>query len=113
MGGGRVSTYQQAAANTMTEAELQQKVIQLARALGWRHFHDNDSRRNAAGFPDLVLVHRTRGLIFAELKTERGRLRTEQTAWLSDLTATGHRAYIWRPSDLVAGRIANELQKGR
>ena len=82
----------------------------------WRYYHTRDSRRSAAGFPDLVLVRGPR-LIFAELKTERGKLTADQVAWLEDLamvaaTATGRawdppgdppppvpEVYVWRPSD--------------
>jgi hypothetical protein len=57
----------------MSEAEFQAQVVSLAELRGWRIFHDHDSRRNTAGLPDLILVRRGR-LIFAELKSERGRI---------------------------------------
>lgn len=78
-----------------TEAQFQRAVLDLARRLGWRCAHFNDSRRqvrpgvfvgdkDAAGFPDLVLVRRGR-IVFAELKTEKGRVKPEQREWLDDL----------------------------
>jgi hypothetical protein len=90
----------------VSEADFQRAVIELAKLRGWRVWHDNDSRRNAAGFPDLIMVRRGR-LVLAELKAQRGRLRPEQDGWLRDLAiveaeaeGTGAVAErLWRPSD--------------
>jgi hypothetical protein len=100
----------------MSEKEFQAQVVQLATYYGWRVYHTHDSRRSAAGFPDLVLV-RPPELIFAELKTEKGRIRPEQADWLADLEAVAQRLAVenvrlstqprvraldvclWRPSD--------------
>ena len=82
----------------MKENEFQKKVIQLAESLGYRVFHDYDSRRNVAGFPDLVLVNKY--VIFAELKAEKGRLSLPQQEWLACLArADGVYTAVWRPSD--------------
>ncbi len=86
----------------MTEAEFQQSVVELARWTGWLMFHDHDSRRNTPGFPDLVLAHPTRGVIFAELKTATGRLRPEQSRWLEVLAHAGCETHVWRPADMPA-----------
>ena len=70
----------------MTEAELQQLLTDAAELHGWLVFHDNDSRRNVPGFPDLVLVHGRFGrVLFLELKSETGRVRPEQHAWMDAL----------------------------
>ena len=61
-------------------------------------WHDNDSRRNAAGLPDLILLG-PGGLAFAELKKQKGRVSPEQQGWLDGLTRVGVPAYLWRPSD--------------
>lgn len=83
----------------LTERDWQARVIDYARWCGWRHYHPHDSRRSAPGFPDLALVRRGR-LVFAELKTNTGRLTVEQDAWLHDLAACeGVAAYCWRPCD--------------
>ena len=50
----------------VSEASLQQSITEAARALGWRVWHDNDSRRNEPDFPDLELI-RDR-IVKAELK---------------------------------------------
>ena len=81
-----------------SEKGFQRAVVELAALCGWRAFHDYDSRRNTAGFPDLVLVRPPR-LIFAELKSERGRVRREQRDWLEELAQCGVEVALWRPSD--------------
>lgn len=94
----------------VAEAELQSQVLELCRWLGLLVFHDNDSRRNEAGLPDLIIVGQ-HGLLFRELKTEKGRLRPAQADWLSRLSQAGADADVWRPSDLApaGGRIKSEL----
>jgi hypothetical protein len=93
----------------MTEQALQQAVIDLARWCGYLHFHDNDSRRNRAGFPDLVLIHTTSGrLIFVELKSDKGRVRPEQDVWLQHL-GKHHEVYLWRPAHWLNGTIRRVL----
>lgn len=81
---------------SMSEREFQELVVDIARARGWRVYHTYDSRRSAPGFPDLVIARRGT-VIFAELKTQAGPVRAEQSDWLFHL---GDRAYIWRPSDM-------------
>ena len=83
----------------VTEAELQASVLDMSQLRGWLSYHVYDSRRSAAGFPDLVLVRGDR-LVFAELKRERGRVTTEQRHWLDALgEVTRVDARLWRPSD--------------
>jgi len=74
-------------------------VEELARLEGWIAYHTYDSRRSQPGFPDLVLVRFPR-LIFAELKSEKGRVRPEQQMWLDNLKKVRKvGTYLWRPSD--------------
>lgn len=68
-------------APAMTEKELQQSVLDLARARGWRCYHTFDSRRSEPGFPDAVLIRGER-LLAIEFKSEKGKLTPEQQAWL-------------------------------
>lgn len=83
----------------LTERVFQTRVIELARWHRLRVFHSGDSRRDlCAGFPDLVFVG-PGGHVFAELKTETGRVRPEQHAWLNALREAGATAHLWRPSD--------------
>jgi len=90
----------------MSEAEWQAQVLDAAVRFGWRAYHTHDSRRSAAGFPDLVLVHPRAGIIFAELKTDKGRVAAPQAEWLDALQAAAGqhptRVVLWRPHDASA-----------
>lgn len=80
-----------------SEDHLQQLITDLAKTLRWVWWHDNDSRRNDAGLPDLLLIRER--AIWRELKTEKGRLKPEQAAWGQRLLRSGQDWAIWRPSD--------------
>lgn len=98
--------------NQISEEQFQQQVIQLAQYHQYEiTYHNPDSRRSQAGFPDLVLVSSSRRrALFRELKTEDGRVRPKQTAVLLAMVSAGLDADVWRPSDLQSGRIAKELK---
>lgn len=83
----------------MTEAQLQQAVLDLAKYTGWLVYHTYDSRRSAAGFPDLVLVRER--VVFAELKSDGGRLSRFQKRWIEALLAAGQEVYVWTPRVLT------------
>lgn len=88
----------------MNEAEFQRAVLQIALMYAWRAYHTFDSRRSAAGFPDLVLVRPPR-LIFAELKQDGKNPTIAQSQWLDDLRGihgANVEVYVWRPADLDA-----------
>ncbi|HEY1186328.1 MAG TPA: VRR-NUC domain-containing protein [Gemmata sp.] len=92
------------------EREFQRAVVELAERHGWKCYHTHDSRRSAKGWPDLALC-RTGALILAELKTDTGRITTEQTEWLDLLrTVPGLRVRLWRPSLWAA--VVAELTEG-
>lgn len=87
----------------ISEADFQRAVIDLARLRGWRVHHETDSRKSPPGLPDLIMV-RAGYLLMAELKSAKGRIRAEQSDWLSALrlVALENRTIsvcIWRPSD--------------
>ncbi|MGZ4587102.1 MAG: VRR-NUC domain-containing protein, partial [Mycobacteriaceae bacterium] len=94
----------------ISEAQLQRACIDLIQWLGLAYFHDNDSRRNRRGFPDLVIAGRG-GVAYRELKTATGRLRPEQMDWITTLTLAGADVAVWRPCDLKSGRIEKELKQ--
>lgn len=82
----------------LPEAEFQRQVIRAAERLGWYVWHDQDSRRNTAGMPDLFLVRPPR-VVLIELKREKGRVRPEQAALLEKLSrCPGVEAFLIRPS---------------
>jgi len=94
----------------MTEAEFQKQVIALAHGLGLAVFHSTDSRRDIGkGYPDLTIVS-PGGVLFAELKTEFGRLSSEQTRWRYKLLAAGQQYRVWTPEDMEYGNIRAALE---
>lgn len=87
----------------LTEKQFQDQVLEAADKLGWYRHHDHDSRkqdwRSDSGFPDLVLAREGK-IIFAELKSKRGRVTGEQQCWLNTLRANPNvEVYVWRPDD--------------
>jgi hypothetical protein len=80
----------------LTEKAFLEQVRGLARLLGWMVFHTHDSRRSEPGFPDLVLLRER--VVWAELKTDTGRLTPAQVAWVEALRRAGQEVYLWRPS---------------
>lgn len=94
----------------LTEAQLSGLVVELARLGGWKRYHTFDSRRSNHGFPDWVFVKNGR-LLFVELKSQAGKVRDEQAAWLDALSdVAGAEVYVWRPSDFDE---AAEILTGR
>jgi hypothetical protein len=100
-------------ADLMSETELDRRIERIAADLNKagfvvRSFHPYDSRRSREGWPDRTYVS-MHGVMFRELKTEAGRLSVAQSETLMLLQAGGSDADVYRPSDLVSGRIGNEL----
>lgn len=91
-------------------------VLKEARDRGWVGAHFGDSRRSvrmqdgsfrwvgdkdAAGFPDLVLVHPEYGVVFAELKMpgKYAKPKPKQVVWLQALRVAGADVYLWDTSE--------------
>jgi hypothetical protein len=104
-------------AGRISERELMKAVIACAERLGWvvAHINDDlyalaaregrqDALVGAKGLPDLVLA-RNGVTLLVELKSERGRVRPEQAAWIE---ASG--GYVWRPSHWLAGDVERVLR---
>ena len=97
----------------VTEKLFQDKVVQIAKMNGWLTFHPTPHRvgdtwrSDGRGFPDLVLAHPERGVIFAELKTDNGRLTHWQLQWGETLRKQNKEYYVWRPHQLqlIATRL--------
>jgi hypothetical protein len=83
----------------VTEKQFQQQVTDLAEACGWEHYHAWLSIHSPTGWPDLALVKPPR-LVFAELKSEKGKLTAQQRRWIGLLEqCPGVEVYCWWPSD--------------
>ncbi|QOT16495.1 VRR-NUC domain-containing protein [Paenarthrobacter sp. YJN-5] len=98
--------------NSPSEDQLQGSVLELAQYFGYElRYHNPDSRRSQAGFPDLVLGSLSRRrVLFRELKTSTGRVRPAQVLCLKILELAGLDVGVWRPEDLHSGRIQRELR---
>lgn len=84
-GGGVTTTNARRLLNaTQREDDFQAQIVQLAEDCGWLVWHDNDSRRNDAGLPDLLLI-RGAVLLFLEVKTEKGKVSPAQEAFIGRL----------------------------
>lgn len=103
----------------MTEAELQEAIIEAAHLLGWRaaHFRPAQNARgdwrtpvaaDGKGFPDLCLG-RFPDVLFFECKNETKPMSVEQIDWQSALEP---RFALVRPRDWISGRVERMLRSG-
>ena len=89
----------------MTENELKQQVLKLARKNGWAVYHVPQRTMHnggGSGYPDLTLA-RDGEILWIELKQQRGAASPQQLLWAM---ALGGRWHLIRPSDLESGRVA-------
>ena len=98
---------------SMSEADFQQSVIELAYRTGWLVFHLNDqllreavksdrydALTDIADFPDLLVIHPERiQLAVIELKAQRGRPTDGQKRWLKAFEALWTRIGELIPDD--------------
>lgn len=88
-----------------SERVLLDNVVAFARRNQWMAVHFGGDLHgkawfDAAGFPDLVLIHADPALVwFRELKTARGRLTPAQQRWQELLADAGCNVDVWRPAD--------------
>jgi hypothetical protein len=82
----------------ITEKQFQAWVTKLAKFYGYLVYHTWNSFRSTEGFPDCVMVRPGR-LLFAELKSDKGKVTPAQQTWLETLKAAGCEAHLWRPAD--------------
>lgn len=95
----------------ISEADFQRQVTDLCDWLGLMWHHETDSRKSKAGFPDLVICG-PGGIVFFELKTQRGRVSSAQHQWIEALQRAGQKAYVARPGNLAGiKRLLTELAK--
>lgn len=86
--------------NSASEDQLLSYVVDLLELHNWWWFHDQDSRWNKAGLPDLIAIRPPR-VVFLELKSAKGRIREQQAVVLRRLEqCPGVEVYLWRPMDM-------------
>ncbi|MGD0312499.1 MAG: VRR-NUC domain-containing protein [Acidimicrobiales bacterium] len=102
----------------MTEQTLLDCVVDAAHLFGWKvaHFRPAMTKHgwrtpvaaDGKGWPDLTLVRDNR-IVFAELKSARGRLSDEQQDWL-DVLDRAAEVHVWRPAEWCDGTIEAVLR---
>lgn len=99
-------------AGRMSEKQLDTAVRRMMNDLGLSKFafHPYGQGRYQEGYPDWTIAG-PGGLLFRELKTERGQLTDAQRAFLERLQSLGQDAKVWRPSDLIDETIGLELAR--
>ena len=98
----------------MTEGDFQRQVIKAAEMFFWAIYHVTNVKGrllawSSLGFPDLVLCHGHQ-VLYRELKTDTGRLSTDQKSWIALLNRAGQDVGVWRPKDW--DRVVLELKGG-
>jgi hypothetical protein len=106
-GVGHVARVSRLPVPEMTEEQLHESVMDLCRLFGLYTYHTRDSRGSSRGYPDLVIVGTS--ILYAELKTDRGRLTVDQVAWQRAILAADGRWALWRPADWHSGEIRQVL----
>lgn len=109
----------------MTEIEFEKAVVELAHLFDWKvaSFRPAQTGKgwrtpvkyDGKGWPDLVLISPLGGGIFAEIKTDDGKLSPEQKEWgniLTDACMDTEFSYaVWRPR--MSSLVAMTLSFGR
>jgi hypothetical protein len=107
-----------------SEAEFQKAVITLAKLHRWKVMHTQPAQIRPGkwitpntgdqGFPDLVMVHPSRGCIYVELKATKGVVSEAQWEWINTLEDAGCEVHVWRPKDLdkISTRLSKEKNNG-
>ena len=89
--------------SSLSEADFQQTVIEVAELHQWRIYHVANVKgqlrsTTSEGFPDIVFA-RPKRLFFAELKLEGEEPTANQLIWHALLRSVGAEVFVWRPSD--------------
>ena len=101
----------------MSEEDLLRAVVDLAQLLGLLAHHSRPAWTGKGwrtaivgdkGLPDLIIVG-ARGVLYRELKADKGRVSAEQRDWLDRLEQAGQDVALWRP-DAWPTRIRTELE---
>lgn len=91
----------------ISEKDFQKLITDYASFMQWTWIHQRPGLTQSgrwltaisgqAGFPDLVLARER--IVFAEIKTARGRMSDNQKLWRDALVEAGAEWYMWRPKD--------------
>ena len=92
-----------------SEKAFQARILQVAEVYGFTfQYHTYNSRRSAAGYPDVTLLNPDAGVgVMAEFKVKGGKLTNAQRDWLNALTECGIDAVLWTPA--IEDEIVNWL----
>ncbi len=97
----------------ISERDLQNAIVDAAHLYGYLVFHTRPAlsakgwrtpvQYDGVGFPDLVLTNAER-IIFAEIKSAKGKLSRQQEMWLQGLErveaiTTRVKVCVWTPAD--------------
>lgn len=103
----------------VTENQLLEAVLSLAKLYNWRTLHIRPARTekgwrspvqgDGKGFPDLLLLKDNRMLV-VELKAARGKLTKDQDEWLEAFYWADAEIDTWRPADWTSGKILATLK---
>lgn len=104
----KAADFLQQQAKAMLEDDLAREIVKYARTLGLMRYHTYRSQKSEPGFPDEVLVGRR--VLYRELKRSGKNPTPAQQQWLDRLAAAGQDVGVWRPEDLVSGRILQEMR---
>jgi hypothetical protein len=80
------------------ESKLHEEILGYCRSKGWPVVHSRMDRpsTSSVGSPDFVVACDEGRTIWAEAKTGKGKLSTEQHAWIMALKSNGHKAGVVR-----------------
>lgn len=96
---------------TQVVAEKREVNLQLAceawlneKEIWW--FHDNDSRKNRDGIPDLIICYGGR-FVVCELKSADGKVKPSQKREMARIRRSGGRTFIARSLEEFIGKLVN------
>jgi hypothetical protein len=102
----------------VTETDLLNATLDLARLYGWRTLHIRPARTaqgwrsavmgDGVGFPDILAVRKDQ-MLAVELKALKGKTTIPQREWLIALKYAGADAFVWTPAEWESGEILATL----
>lgn len=107
----QASAFRREQMKKMPEKQFGLQVEELVKVLHLAYYHTHRSQHSVAGFPDYVILNpKGNGMLHRELKMQGKNPTPEQERWLAMLAANGCDVGVWRPMDLLNGRIERELR---